>query len=725
MIFVKADQQGHQKEHSWFKGNAVLRFGEVSIFADAFDLFTAELEGGKEQRRLVAEGNVVFVQGEERLSGSKLEMDLNTGKGTFDNPFGYVSPGLFVEGKSLQRIDPRTYTIDDPKFTSCAQPNPRWSFTASSAKIHVGDKIVSKNTLFRVKSAPTPLFFPYFMYPIGHDGRGTGLLFPRFGFGANKGFETGLGFFWAMGRSFDQTFSFDNYSRIGYGVGHEFRYVLGPGSRATFNTYLFKQTKDYLRRPPTGGWEYDVEAKAQQVLPFKFRLNAQAREYSSLGFQERFQESVLYSAARSTNTNVALSRQFGQANFSVVGDRTETFYGEKSSAIQGHLPSIRLRQVNWGIGKTGILLNYDLRAERLQRGDQTSVDEFNRYDVNPDLARPTSLSFLQFTPRVRYRVTRYSASLPVVDGEASRKPTGPALVRRYGELSTEFSGPYFSRIFGGIRGYTDKIKHVIGPEIVYTYRPTLPVEDIARIPRFDGDDRTVGTNEIRYGLVQRLIAKRPSGASGKTAPYEFLSWRIGQTYYGNIEQNPAQCDPAYGSPECAQGAQAQQVSIPRTSPIQSRLKFRPTRAFSTDLSFEYDTAFKALKSASFSTGLNTDRLGIDVGYFKGAQRKPSGEIVREIRSGNATTTFEIVPKRLTLQARADYDFIAKELFSAIANLRYSVQCCGFGIQAYQKGLFGGGKEAWGFKFQLELANIGSVGNSNGADRGGALSGRRR
>ena len=68
-------------------------------------------------------------------------------------------------------------------------------------------------------------------------------------------------------------------------------------------------------------------------------------------------------------------------------------------------------------------------------------------------------------------------------------------------------GPTFSRVFDtpGF-GYSERFKHTIGPEVSWTYRTR--VEDFNSIPKFDGDDYYLGTNQIAYSLVQRFYAKR-------------------------------------------------------------------------------------------------------------------------------------------------------------------------------------------------------------------------
>src|SRR6185295_11037121 len=93
--------------------------------------------------------------------------------------------------------------------------------------------------VFRIKSVPA-FYLPIMYYPIRDDQRSTGFLLPHLGYSSVKGYEFGAGFFWAMGRSFDQTFYTDHYSKIGWGFGHEFRYAAESPSRGTFRTYAIR-----------------------------------------------------------------------------------------------------------------------------------------------------------------------------------------------------------------------------------------------------------------------------------------------------------------------------------------------------------------------------------------------------------------------------------------------------------------------------------------------------
>jgi len=148
-VVLRAEfQEQVDKGHMRARGFVDVRVGDMRLQADRLDYFQTEQADGTESRRIVAEGNVVFMRGDERLSGTRAELDVDSGRGFFENAVGFVEPGVFVEARRIERLDEKTYRAEGGTFTSCSQPNPRWKFQASSATIHVDDKIVASNVLF-------------------------------------------------------------------------------------------------------------------------------------------------------------------------------------------------------------------------------------------------------------------------------------------------------------------------------------------------------------------------------------------------------------------------------------------------------------------------------------------------------------------------------------------------------------------------------------------------
>jgi LPS-assembly protein len=719
---VKADSYEQVAKGRWeARGGTVdLRVSDMRIQADRADVLEEPQPDGTVRHRFVAEGNVVFIRGEERLSGDRLEMD-DAGRGFMENAVGYVEPGVFVEGRRVERVDDRTYRVEGGRFTSCAQPNPRWGFGASRATIELDDKVVARNAVFKVKGVPV-FYAPYIYYPISSDGRSTGFLFPHFGYSSYRGFTAGTGFFWAMGRSADQTFSGDYFSKIGYGFGHELRYMSASPSRGTFRTYLFRVTEqDLVTDPDTGevvggraaALDYDIDWNALQMLPGKVRATVNVRKYSDLLFRQRFQDNFNAASSRTERWSGALEKDLRLAVLSAYADTTSTYFGTDYRRVNGRVPGLGLRRFPRQVGLGGVVFGLEATAERIQYGDADRVDTWARYDFAPSVSRPFTLSFLEFSPSVGYRYTHYGSSYGLND-EGQSAIVGPPMDRSFLETQVEMRGPYFSRVFDtpGF-GYSERFKHVIGPEVLWMYRTR--VEDFNSIPKFDGDDYYLGTNQIAYSLVQRFYAKR-LGPTGKPQPYEFLSWRLMQTYYVQIADGQNNFDPNYSSSAFGPGFKPEHLS-----PLMSRMRLRPVPDFSFDFHVEYDVNFKQIRRTSVAGNLGTRRMSLTGGWSRSVRlSEDPAERTVGAHTMRGTAAIELVPRRLFVEGSADYDLVNDILWQMRGQVRYSVQCCGFQVEYIRYNWNGRDEKQW--RFNLELANVGSIGSFLGADSMGGSQG---
>jgi LPS-assembly protein len=700
------------KGHFEARGLVDLHLGQMRIQADKADVYEDPQPDGSVKRRLVAEGNVVFIRGTERLSGDRVEMD-ESGKGFFENAVGFVEPGVFIEGRRVERVDDDTYLVAGGKFTSCGQPNPRWSFTATSARVEVDDKVVAKNSVLKMKGIPV-FYAPYIYYPIRKDGRSTGFLIPHVGYSSYRGVNLGTGFFWAMGRSVDQTFYADNYSKVGYGFGHEFRYAALSPSRGTFRTYLFEykgtpavldpDTGEVVEEGTPANTDYDIDWNALQMLPGGVRATVSVRKYSNLTFNQRFQESFNRVTNRTEHWSASLEKDLRLAVLSASMDTTSTYFGSDYKRITGQLPGVSLRRFPRQVGWGGVVFGLEATANRLQYGDIDAVDTWQRYDFAPTIARPFRLSFLEFNPSAGYRYTRYGSSYGL-DEEEQNAVVGPAVNRSFVETQMEMRGPYFSRVFDtpGF-GYSERFKHTIGPEVSWMYRTR--VEDFNSIPKFDGTDYFLGTNQVSYSLVQRFYAKR-LGPTGKSLPYEFFNWRLMQTYYVQIADGQSNFDPNYSSSVFGPGLKPEHLS-----PLMSKMRLKPSSGFSVDFNLEYDVNFKQLRRESVIGNLNAPRVSLNGGWSRAVRlsEDPAARVVRQ-HTLRGSASFEVVPRRMFLEGSADYDLFNHILWQTRGQLRYAVQCCGFTVEYVQYDWNGRNERQW--RFNIELANVGSIGNFNG------------
>ena len=123
-------------------GHVELKTGELTIFADDAWFYSDE-------HRFVANGNVVFAEGNSRISAERADFNTETRMGTFFTAWGVAPvqpprqasrPGAFVPpvstqdtyvyffGDTIEKVGPKKYKITKGGFTtSKVSPRPRMS----------------------------------------------------------------------------------------------------------------------------------------------------------------------------------------------------------------------------------------------------------------------------------------------------------------------------------------------------------------------------------------------------------------------------------------------------------------------------------------------------------------------------------------------------------------------------------------------------------------------
>jgi LPS-assembly protein len=142
-----------------------------------------------------------------------------------------------------------------------------------------------------------------------------------------------------------------------------------------------------------------------------------------------------------------------------------------------------------------------------------------RVEFAPRITLPLHLGdWLGITSSATFRTTYYGDSL-----NANDILTGNAISRNTGEFAVELSPATLERYFD--RPQTKhRYKHTIEPYI--TYRYVTGVNNFAQFIRYDSDATLTNTNEIEYGITQRLWVKE-----GDDQPVDFLTWKLVQKHY--------------------------------------------------------------------------------------------------------------------------------------------------------------------------------------------------
>jgi len=249
----------------------------VTIEYQDVKLTARSVHGSLKKKTVVAEGDVTFEQGASRMQGVRLELDLAEKTGVLTDGRMDLEGGLHLEGATLAKVGPRTFTLTDGMVTSCEVcegQDPSWKFKVKSARVTLEEFARLKGVTFSMGGVPL-LWTPYLIWPALRD-RASGFLIPGFGYNSNRGGYLGMSYYWAISRSADATFSGDFYTKKYYGLGAELRARPSEGTR-------FEGTYYTIYDPTVQHWQWQTigtlvsndlgpKLRAEERLKFALKL---------------------------------------------------------------------------------------------------------------------------------------------------------------------------------------------------------------------------------------------------------------------------------------------------------------------------------------------------------------------------------------------------------------------------------------------------------------------
>ena len=582
---------------------------------------------------------------DERMQASHGTFNLKTQTGRFFDVTGSVgikvakstlhpvysngNPFLFT-GRMVVKTGPRDYEIYDGTVTSCQLPKPDWQLSGAHFSIDE-DKARGRDSTFRLLNVPV-LFLPYVTHPADGEKRQSGLLIPTFGESSTKGIVVGEEVYLVLNRSADLTVGSEYYSSIGFAENATFHF---RGPETDFATAHYSQVLD--RRAPAenqGGEEF--------LLAGRYNLSSQTRlatniDYlSSYTYREAFSDSFNLAVTSDLVSTAYASHAADGAELGLLADR---YQGIKNIA-QGttpqqqvrifHAPTLSFFSTDHELGSTGLDLQLDATASGLKRSQPGLVTGgiVERFDLHPQASYPVALAQWHFLPVIGGRETIYSRSrrlaspgLPAGESEAdlNRLDFEFSFGIRPPVLERTFQPHHLQRLLGS------EFRHTIEPEI--TYRLVDGVDNFAHTLRFDATDVVSNTNEVEYGVTQRIyrrglnsgsaygkpcqteIVQREPGfgaddeenddlpvvaaqpTAGGCANEEFISWRLTQKYFFDETFGGAVVDGRrniFMTTLDLSGVAF--LTEPRAiSPLISRLRVRSSAHTDFEWDFDYDT----------------------------------------------------------------------------------------------------------------------------------------
>jgi lipopolysaccharide assembly outer membrane protein LptD (OstA) len=670
--------------HWRLTGQVEMEREDQKFFADVVDYYP-------DRDRIEASGNVVYVSKESRIAADRMEFSTRTRLGAFHNAsgtmslgtrvdrsmFGTQEPDAFFYGETIEKVGPSKYRITKGGFTTCVQPTPRWEITSSTATLTVDEYAILKNAVLNVKGVPL-LYLPVLYYPIQEDDRSTGFLIPQYGNSTIRGQSLSNAFFWAISRNADATVFHDWFTRVGQGVGGEFRYIAAPGSEGQVRTYFLDQnaTTYQLNGGATGSLpdsrSYEIRASAVQKLPAGLRVRGNVDYFSSITVQQTYYGNLYDASRRQRLYGANVSGAWGAWSLSGTYSQSELFFGESDSTVYGTTPRIAFNRASRKIGSTPIYWSFTTDYSNLVRtynvGTRSLDSGLPRFDASPTVRVPfTKWPFLQLSGVLSWRNTWYGESLDARGAQVEQ-----SVFRQYFDLRGEVIGPTFTRIWDTpANGYADKFKHVIEPN--FTVQRVTKIDNYNQLVKLDSYDYTYGgTTRIGYGLTQRFLARRMEG--GKRVPREFLNVSVSQAYYS--DERASQYDPAYASSF---------YGLPPSNftPISLNVRATPATEVNGSFRMEYDTKEGSITSMRANGTATMGGVQVFGGWSQRRYEMFQAFAVRSDNYLNLGTNLRLLDGRVGGQYLFDYDFSRGHVLQQRIQGFFNSQCCGVAVE-YQK-----------------------------------------
>jgi LPS-assembly protein len=710
-----------------------------------------------------AQGHVYFRDFEknEQLWANRMEYNTEDKKGKFwdvrgeTHPRIVTRPGIltvdapfYFQGEWAERIGLK-YILHHGWITNCKLPGPWWRMRGPKFVIVPHEYAIAYRSVFILKKFP--LFYaPFFYHSLAKEPRKSGFLIPNLVPRSQRGFMVGLGYYWAISRSYDATYRFQDFTSNAF--SHHLDIRGNPRVGTDFNAIVYG-VQD--RGNPAAGANPPTYSGASIYVVGKTDLGDgwTARGYlnyiSSFRFRQNWSQSFAEVIGSEIHSAGFINKDWSNYDFDVTIARVENFQSaevpftdpvtQKTSLISNavtirKLPEAELLGRDHQIWRNVPLwFSFDTAAGLLYRSEpvfsgSTLINRFetgqftNRVNVAPHLTSALHWGSFHLIPSIGVEETYYSEA----QAQDQARTTNPEnltrvvdthIVRSARDLNLDLVFPMLERVFQKKTIFGDKLKHVIEPRATFRYVTGIG-NDFDRFIRFDETDLLTNTNELELSLANRIFAKRGDSVQ------EIFTWELAQKRY---------FDPTFGGAlvsgetslfdsTASLSAYAFRFGPRSSSPVVSLLRASPVTGLGIQWQADYDPRFQALMDSAFSVDYRWHRYFLLVGNNQvGASRAQviPAENQFQFRGGYGDANrrgfnagFDVhYDYRL---AQAPHSSWSDGVQYATTQVTYNTDCCGISVQYRINNLVNPAQSEWRIAFAV--GNIGTLGTLRKQDR---------
>jgi len=612
-VEIVSDRQSSQGDLVLAEGNVQVHYGGIFLIAE-------RLEYHRVTGQLRAEGNVYFEQDGQRLVGTRLEFNARTKLGTIQGATAFTdrTPDgtvVIVDADQVEKLDSRTYGLRRAILTACQEAVPKWSLTASRARIELNERAKVYHALLRIKKIPV-FYLPYASISISRKDRSSGFLLPGSGSSTLRGRTFNLAYYQTLGRSADILIRSDLYSKRGIGLGYDFRARPNETSRINFGSFLVFDRLFGEKGVDQGGSSFYADAGYRTRNGFV--IAADVNVTSSFAFRQVFAENIQTAISPEERFLVYVSRNWGTTSFNAFLGEQSSFIADRVVKVR-RLPSFELnRRPSRLSSRLPLYFSFETALEGVRRSevsgnriDLKTPAAVQRFDLFPRLTLPLpSFGGFTLTPTLAFRSTFYSDRLDPVE----RQVIGRDLHRQYVDFGLDLRAPALAKIFRHRDG-SPWFKHLIEPFV--EYRRIAGIDRFDQTLRIDERDIVAGTNEVGYGISNSFLVRRPVREGEPPQAHELFNLTIQQKYF---------FDPTFGG-AFREGVRNQFFPINtlagfafggalrHLSPVNLRARWRPNDLLFGDLRLNYDPQLGDLRDVILGSGIRRGLFAFSQNWY--------------------------------------------------------------------------------------------------------------
>ncbi len=495
-------------------GKKVFLFGDAKIEYEDIVLTAAYIEADMDQGIIYAEGvtdstgtiqgKPVFTQGDEEMKAINITYNVNTKRGYIEKLYTEQEDGYLHSELTKKEVD-NSINMLHGKFTTCELEDPHFYLELTKGK-YIPDKAIIAGPSYMVMAdIPLPLVIPFGYFPITKK-KTSGFLMPRVGEENNRGFFLSDGGYYFAGNDYvDFTLRGSIYSKGSWSLNgssrYKLRYKFSGNVNVTYakNVFSEKGLSNYNEtREYRIAWSHSQDAKARPNSTFSASVNFSSsgyNKYQTTSSQDYLtnttSSSISYQMNRIMNSPFSLSINIQHTqntrdsslrltlpNFSLTMSRIQPFKRRKAVGPMRWYEDI-------GISYKGVFQN-EVKTHIDSLFTHGTLEKFE-YSVkhSPTLTKSFKvLKFFNLSPGAsygerwffkRHYIEAINDTTPI-DSKHYREREERGFYRVYDYsfslgLNTTLYGMYSYR-----RGPVKALRHVITPEVRYSWRPDFGQE---------------------------------------------------------------------------------------------------------------------------------------------------------------------------------------------------------------------------------------------------------